>query len=222
MIKKLEEPEPPEIPHFTSEVPEEVRTAELPNSTPEIDEALLKRLNVLAGRYIGAGKKSVAQIFELADVIVQAHYEFGEGILREFYNLIRVDPKGPTSKKYRRIGEKKVRFQPFLGMLPNCWTTIYELAKVADDRFQRLVDSDLLHPGVTWKELRPHCTDEKKEIAEQPQRVVFDLRKIAMMNRGAFAKQVRSLVDQYNVSLPKEQRATLDSFIASEKVDSDE
>ncbi len=126
------------------------------------------KLKALADRYLAAGKKSVEQIFILAEVIVEAHAEFGETPLTTFYDHIDVEKDGATSKKLLKIGKEKTRFALFFHLLPNNWTTIYALATMEKDKFQRLIDDKILRPEATLKELKAHVTSKKKKSRKRP------------------------------------------------------
>ncbi len=172
-----------------------------------------EKLMGLAKRYLTAGKKSVEQIFALADVIAEAHAEFGEVHLEDFYQRIRVEKDGPTSKKHHKIGKEKLRFVPYMDLLPNCWTTIYELAKLEKGKFQQLVDDKVLHPRATWPEMRAYVTKKKEDHKQKLPRVVVDLKNVAEGKRHHFAKKLKSLLDEFRVPLAKEQAATIDDFL---------
>lgn len=172
-------------------------------------------VQALTERYMTAGKKSVEQIFAVADVIVEAHAEFGETHLLEFYKRIGVEKDGATSKKHLKIGKNKLRFVPYMQLLPNCWTTIYELAKLEKGKFQQLIDDKMVHPRATWQDMRAHVIQKKDQGTEKMPRVVVDLKKVDEGKRQIFARRLKSLLDEFRVSLAQDQAATIDDFIKS-------
>ena len=66
---------------------------------------------------------------------------------------MKLDPKGSTARKLRVIGQSLPKLQPFLSVIPNTWTTLYELARLEEEDFRTVVDSGVLHPFVTLREI---------------------------------------------------------------------
>ena len=110
-------------------------------------------LEALTQRYKAAAKKSCGAVVEMADTIVTADQELKGADSAAFYEAIGLHPKGSTVRKFRQIGKASSRFKPFLDRLPSTWTTLYQLAQLEVDEFERLMASDAIHPLATWSEL---------------------------------------------------------------------
>src|SRR5512136_377789 len=76
----------------------------------------------LAEQYRKFAKASGEDILGLAETVYIATRELNQRYLEEFYQEVGLDPKGTTARKLREIGEKLMRFQPYLEKLPNTWT----------------------------------------------------------------------------------------------------
>ncbi len=98
----------------------------------------------LAEQYRKFAKASSEDILGLAETVYVANQELNMRYLEEFYREVGLDPKSGTARKLKEIGEKLTRFQPYLEKLPNTWTTIYVLAKMQDQDFQRVVELESL------------------------------------------------------------------------------
>src|SRR3954452_21646738 len=113
-----------------------------------------QRAKVLADRYKAAAKKSCGATIEMAETIVKAVHELKGRPLAMFYDAIGLNPNGSTRSKLIKIGRTSARFRRHLDRLPNAWTTLYELAQLKSDQFERLLASEALHPMATWEELK--------------------------------------------------------------------
>ena len=171
------------------------------------------RLAELASQYIVAGNRSVEQIFVAADAIVAANDELSKKLLPEFYRQIGIKENGSTDKKWQKIGAMKTRFLPFMDRLPNNWTTIYELAKLDDAKFKQLVDEGALQRDVTMQRIRDLTPERERQ--EKPTRVVLDINKVARVQRKSFAKELKDLLEKFDVELPEGQKAGLNAFIGT-------
>ena len=67
-----------------------------------------------------------------------------------------------TFSKPLEFADNAVRFQPFVDRLPNTWTTIYKLAKLPDEQFERVSAS--LIPFITAREIN-QIVGEKGMVA---------------------------------------------------------
>ena len=168
------------------------------------------RIDALVSQYYVFGKASVKGIPGLAETVVEANEEFGDKYLTIFYERVRLDPSGSTCRKLKKIGSRKARFKPVLEKLPNSWTTLYELARLEDHEFRKLVDDDVLHPLVTCQTIQARFAKASAVDVEAPQRVILDIIKVGPQRRRQFAKQLKALLDEFEIPLGESQKATLD------------
>jgi hypothetical protein len=112
-----------------------------------------QRAKFLASRYRAAAKKSSGATIAMATTILQAERELTGGPLTKFYSAVGLDPNSSTVRKLKKIGQVSPRLRLHLARLPNAWTTLYEVAQLKSDEFERLLASDALHPLATWDEL---------------------------------------------------------------------
>ena len=172
-------------------------------SAPEADlEAKRVDLTVddLVREYNTFAKKSSENVLGLASTILKVD-NLGRRDREWFYAQVKLDPKGSTARKLRVIGQKLPKFQPYLKILPNTWTTLYELARLEDEDFKTVIDSGVLHPFVTLREI-----DEVRGRAsakpKQEFRVFVDLSKLGVRSRQVeFARRLKELVAVFDLEL---------------------
>src|SRR5687768_680549 len=97
----------------------EASAAQGPNSSVE------QEVDVLVREYKTFAKKSTENVLGLARTIIKVEDELGARARLRFYEKVGLDPNGSTVRKLIAIGNKLPRFQPYLDVLPNTWTTLY-------------------------------------------------------------------------------------------------
>jgi hypothetical protein len=164
------------------------------------DEQLTTTVNELVAEFKSLVSKSSRTVLEIAMTIYKVEAELSESDRQAFYDEVGLDGSGSTVRKLKIIGEKGTRFKPFHGVLPNTWTTLYELAKMEDHEFQRVVNSGVLRPFCSLKEI--HGALGKKEPSKSGFRVFVDLSTLGTRIRQAeFALRLKQLVDEYELEL---------------------
>jgi hypothetical protein len=123
-----------------------------------------------------------------------------------------------TVRKLIRIGRVSPRLKRHLDRLPNAWTTLYELAKLKSDQFERLLASDALHPLATWEELKVALGRRDKDRKNGGNHVSlpfrFDLSNLPATRQKAFVDRLRALCREFKVWHPsKACEATIETLV---------
>ena len=165
-----------------------------PESTAESVDDLIRSYKTFA-------KRTVESTLQHAWTVLKADALDSRGERERFYKEVKLDPDGSTARKLRVIGGAQARFQPFLSVLPNTWTTLYELAKMSDDEFKKLVGLGILHPFATQREI-----DEARGVASTKTSVEFplqvDLYKISTTRRQAeFLQKLEVLFREFGIDM---------------------
>ena len=179
----------------------------------------------LINRYWHWSRKSAEAIIEKASAFFDAENLSDDDERETFYREVGYNRDDSTSKKYRRIGSRRSRLMPYLDILPDDWTTIYELAKLEDDQFQKLIDDRVLHPKVAMRDIAQHLAAVTPSASSlvggvaSSKRVsfAFDWNNVAVANRAAFAKKLKALLDEFDVAVGAKEYGTLESFIDDEE-----
>ncbi len=113
-------------------------------------------------RYRYYARNTVESILKLGETVLEAEAKLSRLEIMIFCQEVGIDHNGPTFRKLRKIGQQASRFMPVIDRVPNSWTTVYELAKLENDKFATLVDSQALTATATMKELRAFIDDGVK------------------------------------------------------------
>lgn len=181
----------------------QVSSAQIETSsmTEEVDINPTSVVDSLIHKYKSFAKKSAESVLGLAATIIRVEEELGGRDRRLFYETVGLAQDGATTRKLRAIGEKLPRFQPYLGILPNAWTTLSALASMSDEDFKKVVESKALHPCATMNEIAA-ILGKSRTKSHREFRVFVDLSAIGVRTRQAeFARKLKQLVDEYHLEL---------------------
>lgn len=126
-------------------------------------EIMSKKLCDYIDRYRSFAKQTAQSFIGLAKTLAEAKSTLNPVEFNSFCQNINLDSKGSTFKKILKIGQESVRFEPVLEMLPNSWTTIYELAKLDSEKFTNIYEMNILNPLMTAAELKAAINGSTKE-----------------------------------------------------------
>jgi hypothetical protein len=105
----------------------------------------------LVKRYKELARKGARCILDLAATLREAAELPGE--IDAFCKEVGLDPKGSTYRKLIAISDRLARFEPLAERMPCAWTTIYQLAKLSDEAFERIARSDRFGPLMTARDV---------------------------------------------------------------------
>ena len=118
-------------------------------------------------QYRHYARKTVENIILLGKTVYEADKFLSQNDFKAFCNEVNLDSEGPTYRKLRIIGKMSERFNNHIDMMPNSWTTVYELAKINDEAFAKLVDGNVLNKDITSKEIKQALeSNESGKIVE--------------------------------------------------------
>jgi hypothetical protein len=80
--------------------------------------------------------------------------ELSPGGQKELAQRIGLSPA--TLSKFKKIHEARSRFEPMLDLLPHEYTTLYELAKLPDEKFELVVEGARIRPDMTADAVKAH------------------------------------------------------------------
>lgn len=124
----------------------------------------------LVERYNTFLAKTIENILELGKVVYEAD-EYLSGAERKiFCTQTNLEETGSTYRKLKQIGMKYEKLAPHKAYLPNNWTTVYQLARLNQDEFDTLVQTNSLNPYATMKEISAQLT--KKVDKQTPENVM--------------------------------------------------
>lgn len=153
-------------------------------------------------RYRSFAHNTAESVIELARTLVEAEEALDQLELREFFREIRIEQKSPVYKKLKVIAEKSIRFDAHMQRLPSAWTTLYKLAALPADDFDRLAQTDALSPHMTAPEInaalnRPVLPRKKREGFN----VFFDLSNANDTLRAQFYDEVKRFAAELSIAV---------------------
>jgi hypothetical protein len=126
-------------------------------------EIISANLSLYLDRYRTFAKQTAESFLGLAATLVEAKEKLNPVDFTLFCNNINLEKDGSTYKKIFKIGSEIARFQPVVELLPNSWTTIYDLAKIDKNKFLEIANSNILSPTMTALELKKALTQDSQQ-----------------------------------------------------------
>ena len=113
-------------------------------------------------------KKTAQSTLEMCRVVYEAKKELGSQDFLKFCNEIGRKGEDATVRKYLKIGEKYDKFYQYAELLPNSWTSIYEITQLPSETFEALVATENSLANMTGdqlKQLMGKKTEEKSKTS---------------------------------------------------------
>jgi len=154
-------------------------------------------------RYRRFARKTAESVIELARTLVEAEETLDQPELREFFREVRIEQKSPVYKKLKVIAEKSARFDAHMQRMPSAWTTLYKLAALPAEDFDRLAQTDALSPHMTASEIdaalnRPVLPRKKQQESFN---AFFDLSNANDALRAQFYDEVKRFADELSITV---------------------
>ena len=155
----------------------------------------------LVQRYRHFAKESAANIVKLAETLVIAKQNLAPVHFDEFCDEVGLHKDGSTYRKLMIIGENASRFEPFYDRLPNAWTTVYKLASIKQNEFDRVTKSEQFSPFMTAKDVTEVLgkTPVNKKVSAAA--ITIDLHSLGATDQLAVYGELNKLCERYKFSL---------------------
>ena len=98
--------------------------------------------------------KTAQASLEMCRVVYEAKKELANQDFLKFCNEIGRKGEDSTVRKYLKIGEKYDQFYQYSELLPNSWTSIYEITQLPSDVFEALVATDNSMANMTGDQIK--------------------------------------------------------------------
>lgn len=99
-------------------------------------------------------KKTAQATLEMCRVVYEAKKELGSQDFLKFCNEIGRKGEDATVRKYLRIGEKYDKFYQYADLLPNSWTSIYEITQLPSELFEALIVTENSMANMTGEQIK--------------------------------------------------------------------
>jgi hypothetical protein len=108
------------------------------------------QVEIFANQYRMCINKTASAILELASVVFNAREELTKNQFKEFRQKIGADSsKDSYINKLCVIAENQSRFAAIRDQLPASYTTLYNLAKIDNQTFAKVIDAQIISPQMT-------------------------------------------------------------------------
>ncbi len=112
-----------------------------------------ERLLTLAADFRRFAKKAAEGVLDMAATVLRASKLGSDAQFHRFCELVGQRYQSPTMKKLKLIGEKYEFLLAKAEKLPGSWTTVYQIAKLANDEIERLIDKGVIHAQMLARDL---------------------------------------------------------------------
>jgi len=163
--------------------------------------AINPKIEEYASQYRLCIKKTAASILELACVVGEAKKDLSYEEFIKFRLSIGAPPsKDSYIKKLLKIGNSSSRLSSVSDSLPPNYTTLYELAKMPSDSFQKVRNDGVLSPDMTAKTLSPYLdkTESSNALANE---AVLVFKNVAPTQRIDALKNLQELCNKFKIEL---------------------
>lgn len=99
-------------------------------------------------------KKTAQSTLEMCRVVFDAKKVLGSQDFLKFCNEIGRKGEDATVRKYLKIGEKYDKFYQYAELLPNSWTSIYEITQLPSETFEALVATENSLANMTGNQIK--------------------------------------------------------------------
>ena len=159
-------------------------------------------------RYRTFAKQTAQSILGLAVTLVEAKKQLSSDDFTTFCNEISLKKDGSTYKKIMKIGNVAPRFDEVVELLPNSWTTIYDLAKLNTIEFTELKNANVLSPTMTAFELKKALNKKPEFIKENKKNFDFiiNVENLDIEDKNNVYNHIYELKERYKFSLETNER----------------
>jgi len=119
--------------------------------------------------------RSVTSILELGALILDAKTDLGIDY-DQFLKSIKYENKSSSIRKWECIGHARLKLMAYKDHLPTAWSTIYKLSALEVWQLDALLESGVLNPSVTAKEIDAELKGKPTTIVQPSTAIEEDLR----------------------------------------------
>jgi hypothetical protein len=179
----------------------------VPNGTVlrEVNEPLVPYIE----QYKQFAKAGAGGIIDQCRTLVLAEDVLSPKNFRIFCEELKLSKESSTYRKLKKIGEESDRLKSVADQIPNSWTTLYQLAKLEREEFDRVLMSGQLHAAMTAQDLTIAISGQKDACLHYFVRI--DLDEVTDGIRIEALTKVRELAATYGAKMKSS--APLDELV---------
>jgi hypothetical protein len=181
-----------------------------------------KEVIVLVEKFNAFARKTAEGVLEMGKVVCEAK-KLKESEFHKFCEIVGMSGSSSTVQKLLKIGEKYEFLIGHAEKIPANWTTVYELAKLTEEKIEELIDRGVLSTSLLAAELNAALgktpkAKSKKGAAPIPNGIFDGLGFRVLLKKSpdaAMTKKIKSLISEIEkIDLELEVGTTLKAFFA--------
>lgn len=181
-----------------------------------------KEITVLVEKFNTFARKTAEGVLEMAQVVCEAK-KLKDSEFHKFCEIVGMTGSSSTVQKLIKIGEKYEYLIGHAERLPANWTTIYELAKLTEEKIEELIGSGLICTSLIAADLKAALgktpkPKDKKDATSLPNGNFDGLGFRVLLKKSpdaATTKKIKSLIAELEkIDLELEVGSTLKAFFA--------
>ena len=154
----------------------------------------------LVQRYLRFAKASAENIVKLAETLYVAQRTLAPDHFDSFCAEVSLDKDGSTYRKLFEIGKKAARFEPFFDRMPSAWTTVYKLATIENDEFDRVTKSDRFSRYMTAKDVT-EVLGKSVNKTSSAIAISIDLHELGEPDKCAVYREIHDICERFKLSV---------------------
>lgn len=152
-------------------------------------------------RYRLFAQKTAENIIRLAETLYKAQDALAPVDFRRFCKEVELVEDGSTFKKLLKIGKMVSRFEPYVDRLPNAWTTVYKLATLENDQFERVAHSEPFSPFMTANDVTLVLEGPKAKATKKIADLSIDLSALPKGTKRDVYRELTALKQRFGFTL---------------------
>lgn len=152
-------------------------------------------------RYNQFAKKTAEGIINLGRTTLEAGEKLNEHELNRFCEAVDLDPKGPTFRKLRKIGEQATRLEYFTDKMPTSWTIIHRLATLKGDEFDRVTSDPRFGISMKGRDISEILAKDSVGRKNTGSKISITLGGLTEVEKAEFCKELADLQQRFSIEL---------------------
>lgn len=138
-------------------------------------------------------------LLSLAETCYEAKDKLTTPEFIQFTKEVRLDSSNATLSKYLKIGAASARFRKIENRLPSAWTVLYDLARLNDDEFIKVLP--IISNDMTAKDIRQELGKANNIVPLVVQDMTIDLSNKVTPRKCEIYFELQALATKYNFSI---------------------
>jgi hypothetical protein len=160
---------------------------------------------VSASEFNKYAKQTAIGILEMGRVVFTVKKEMkNEDMFKEFCLRIGYKHTSSSIKKLKLIGKKYDQLHSNVDFLPNSWTTLYEISRLAEEQLNEYIEMGVINPQVQGSKIKELGTKKTPGVEKQSSNTTKNAEDSTSSDTYAFECEIRAIEGQTSLLQIKE------------------